>query len=84
MCFCSRGCVCVAQRNSNLLVAANSKPELTVLNFSTGRIVSRASLPHRVLALEADLTHVLFAGDTEVGSPQHGVQCSTVHYSAVQ
>lgn len=43
-----------------------------MLNFSTGRIVSRLALPHRVLALEADLTNVLFAGDTEVGSLQSG------------
>ncbi|CAI5984132.1 unnamed protein product [Closterium sp. NIES-64] len=45
-------------QNNNFLVVANSKRELTVMNFSTGRVVSRVAMDSNVTALVADRTTI--------------------------
>ncbi|CAI5511658.1 unnamed protein product [Closterium sp. Naga37s-1] len=49
-------CIIFHPQNNNFLVVANSKRELTVMNFSTGRVVSRVAMDSNVTALVADRT----------------------------
>ncbi|CAI5474978.1 unnamed protein product [Closterium sp. Yama58-4] len=49
-------CIIFHPQNNNFLVVANSKKELTVMNFSTGRVVSRVAMDSNVTALVADRT----------------------------
>ncbi|CAI7854988.1 unnamed protein product [Closterium sp. NIES-54] len=49
-------CIIFHPQNNNFLVVANSKRELTVMNFSTGRVVSRVAMDSNVTALVAHRT----------------------------
>ncbi|CAI5996678.1 unnamed protein product [Closterium sp. NIES-64] len=51
-------CIIFHPQNNNFLVVANSKRELTVMNFSTGRVVSRVAMDSNVTALVADRTTI--------------------------
>ena len=52
--------------NNNFLVVGNRNKEITVFNFSTGRIVQKLSLDSNVTALDVDhSSHILFAGDAK-------------------
>lgn len=50
--------------NNNLLLVGNANDEITVLNFSTGRVSFRLPLESRITVMDLDtIGHVLFAGD---------------------
>ncbi|GJP52842.1 hypothetical protein CLOM_g11929, partial [Closterium sp. NIES-68] len=65
-------CIIFHPQNNNFLVVANSKKELTVMNFSTGRVVSRVAMDSNVTALVADRTTAAAAATSTSSSGSSG------------
>lgn len=59
-------CVRFHPVNNNFLVLGNAKKEMSVINFSTGRVLCKISLESNITSTDIDHTgHVVFAGDAQ-------------------
>lgn len=59
-------CVHFHPVNNNFLLVGNGSKEISVFNFSTGRIIQKLSLDSNVTAMDIDHSgHILFAGDAK-------------------
>ncbi|CAA6667237.1 unnamed protein product [Spirodela intermedia] len=62
----SQLCIRFHPVNNNFLSVGNGKREINVINFSTGRIINKASFENEVTAMDNDHTgQLLFAGDSQ-------------------
>ncbi|KAG6552011.1 hypothetical protein Mapa_006317 [Marchantia paleacea] len=61
-------CIRFHPLNNNFLLVGHADQGLTVINFSTGRVLHRLSVESNITAMDTDHTgHVLFAGDSQGG-----------------
>ncbi|KAH9326846.1 hypothetical protein KI387_007024, partial [Taxus chinensis] len=52
--------------NNNNLLVGNANKEITVMNFSTGRLIKKLSLENAITAIDTDHTgQYIFAGDSQ-------------------
>ncbi|KAL2632123.1 hypothetical protein R1flu_016809 [Riccia fluitans] len=59
-------CIRFHPLNNNFLFVGHADQGLTVINFSTGRVLHRLSVESNITAMDMDHTgHVLFAGDAQ-------------------
>ncbi|KAJ4792448.1 transducin family protein / WD-40 repeat family protein [Rhynchospora pubera] len=62
----SQLCIRFHPVNNNFLLVGNSNKEINVINFSTGRVISKLHLDDEITALDNDHTgQIVFAGDAQ-------------------
>ncbi|KAK6946295.1 WD40 repeat [Dillenia turbinata] len=62
----SQLCIRFHPVNNNFLSVGNSNKEITVFNFSTGRVINKTTFDNEVSAIDHDHTgHLIFCGDAQ-------------------
>ncbi|KAJ4962580.1 hypothetical protein NE237_022519 [Protea cynaroides] len=81
----SQLCICFHPVNNNFLSVGNANREITVINFSTGRIINKAVFENEVTAMNHDHTgNLIFCGDAQgciytIGMNSHTGELSRSH-----